>query len=540
MKVTLTDTFLKECLKQARFYEYCRDSARALTVLQPIWTNIDESPRIDLLSPQLAWEVLLVCGSVISVHGTTNQKRPYKELAVDMLTRARELAINLDERDAVAESEKQMAVAYWRHGEFENAVAFLNTVLSKYSEAEQLTNKICLLAQANLLVLYIQINQAEYAFELCHKIKPFVDDCDDLWVKTVFYNQAAGVYILTGNFRKAVPLLEKTVEYATATKNDSFLGNALNNLAQAYISLAESKEALRYVDKAIELFLSISQVFPYAQALETKAAIHLNDGAFKKALVAIDESIKILEEGENYAELCESLWTRTRILIATGEKKQAVRQFNSLLEVANENLSLLIGDRYIEQFTELLYLPAGRNFAEREENFRVFLLDDALSKCGGIVTATAKRLGMMHQTLSAILKKFPALVEKHQVKLRTRSAAPPVSSESVTELSENNMDGEFFAMRLSSSRLSYFGLKKGKIVSVRRMPLDRLDLSLPVVIQDREQNYHCGFLVDAFDMFAFEDGRGNIERTFLSSEIVESGQVVGIYDENDKFIPLEN
>ncbi len=536
-KVNLTSAYLQECLKKARFYEFCKDSERALAVIRPIWANIEEPPDTSDLSERDAWEVLLICGSVISSYGSTHQKKHYQELAADMLTRARDAAVELGERDLIAESEKQLATAYWLNGQVDNALAFLNTALSKYSDAEQLTNTICLLVQTNLLMLSVKNNQFGTAFETFEKLKPFVDGSDDLHLKTTFYNQAAGIFVVSGNFKNAIPLLEKAVEYSSEAGNNTYLGSNLNNLANAYINLpvADTKKAMKYVDDAMNLFLSINQVFPYALALETKANIYAQTGDYKKALSLINQSIKFLEEGENYDELCESLWTRTEILIKTGEKKLAIKQFNDLIQTAVQKMSVLAGDEYTDRFSKLIYLPIGKNLEEKEKNFRQHLLDEALAVCGGIVTTTANHLGVMHQTLSAILKKFPALVEKHQVKLRTRSGLPKLS-----KTNANKVLTDMFVMRIQSDRLSYLGLSKGKMIGVVRCQIDELNLSKPVVIEDSERKYHCGFLVDAFGMLAFEDGCGNIERTFMPSEIVQAGQISGIYNpETNEFTPFE-
>lgn len=536
-KITLTNAYLQECLKQARYYEFCKDADRALSVIEPIWSNIEETPDTSGLSERDAWEVLLVCGSVISSYGSTHQKKHYQELAADMLTRALDAANKIGDRDLIAESEKQMATIYWRSGQVDNAVAFLNTAINKYTEAEQLTNTICLLAQTNLLMLRVKNNQFESAFITFEKLKPFVDGSNDLHLKTTFYNQAAGIFVSTGNFKAAIPLLEKAVEYSIAAKNNTYLGSNLNNLANAYIKLPipDTKMALKYVDDAINLFLSINQLFPYALALETKAMIYAQTGDYKKSLLLIGDSIKYLEKGENYVELCDSMWTRTEILAKTGEKKQAIKQFNELLSVANQNLSLLNVDEYIDQFGKLFYLPTGKNLDEKETNFRRHLLDEALASCGGIVTTTANCLGIMHQTLSAILKKFPALVEKHQVKLRIRNSAPQTA-----KVKENKVIDDFFIMRLQSDRLKHLGLSKGKMICVNRATIEELDLAKPIVIQDSEHQYHCGFLVDAFGMYAFEDGRGSIERTFMPSEIIQAGQPLGFYNpENGEITPFE-
>jgi tetratricopeptide (TPR) repeat protein len=510
---------------------------RALAILTPIWNNIEQPPDIAGLDGELACEILIVCGSVISAHGTINQKKHYKELAVNMLTNARELAIGIENRELIAESEKQIAVAYWRHGEFENAIAYSNTVLSKYSESEQLTDRICLLTQANLLMLYVSVDRYDAAFEIFKKIKPFVDESEDFWLKTVFYNQASGIFVSAGKFELAVPLLEKTIEYATCTKNNCYLGNALNNLANAYVQLSETDKAIYLIDEAIELFRSLQQEYPYALALETKAQLGIKQEKLDQALVDIDESIAILRKGENYAELCESMWTRTVILVKSGEKKSALRQFSALMQVIENNLHLALQDSYIDKFNNLLFIDSGRNFYEKTENYRLHLLEEALRETQGMVTKAAEYLGISHQNTSVLLKKYPEICEKHNVKLRKRSTDSILpTAGKIKKTSENS-----FAMRILDDRLEYLGISIGKIVIVERKPIEKLDLSKPVVIQDKQKKYHCGFLVDAFEMFAFEDGRGNLECTYLSSEISDCGQVVSVRDpESDNLTSFEN
>ncbi len=533
MKSILTESFLQACLKQARFYEYCKESERALTVLEPIWDNIEEPPHLEDLSDALACEILLVCGGVISSYGTTHQKKFYQELASNMLTNAREMAIMIGERELIAEAEKQIAVAYWRHGQFENAVAYSNTVLSHFSHAEQLTNKICLLTQANLLMLYTAIGSQEKAFEIFDKIKFFVEDTDDLQIKTVFYNQASGIYAHSGKFAQAIPLLEKTVEYATLTKNNSYLGNALNNLANAYIQLADTEKAMIYVNRSIKLFQAIEQIFPYAQTLETKAQIYLKINDLKQALAAIEESIAILEKGENYAKLCESLWTRMIILLKSGDRFQAIRCYNELVKIVKDHLSLAVEDSYITKFDKLIYLLDGGGFDESEANFRKRLLDEALERGGGIITASAKILHVDHQRFSKMIAKFPDLKEKHKVKLISRRGNSPVRDV------PKNDSPSFFALKLSSERLQSVGLRKGQIVKVSVRTLDDLDLSQPVVIKDSEEVHHCGFLIDMFGMFAFQDEKGDFDKTFFASDVLLAGQIVGVHDARvNRFIPL--
>ena len=545
MKLAASENYLRECLKQARFYEFCTDAERALTVLKPIWRSIEEPPDIEGLDPVLACEILLVCGGVVSYYGQVQQKKAYQEVASDLLTRAREAAAEIGIRELIAEAEKQTALAYFRLGQYENSIAYLNTLLGKYTEAEQLTETVCLAAQTNLLMIYMGNGEPVTAYDLLRKIEPHIAASDDLWLKNMFFNQAAGVLLKAGNFNIAVPFLEKAVELSHINRNTAFLGNALNNLALVHLTLHDTALATTYINQAIEAYSRLDQVFFLGIVLETKAQIQIAKGNLKDALYSIEESIGILEKGENYPELAESLWTKTVIIAAQGDKRQTIRQFTRLMQIVESRLSLVAANFYTEQFSGLIYFRSGSDFYEQSENFRIQLLDYALGAGGGVVKATAARLGISHQNTSKLLKKYPELCEKHQVKLRER-LAPPKARTIEKTISAVKKTGaptvsETFALTLKSNRLEYLGLPESSLVEVRRADLSDLDLSKPVVIKDKQKNYHCGFLVDSLDMFAFEDGRGNIERIFVVSEIAEVGQIIGIYDEeSENFISLEN
>ena len=527
-KNKLTSAFLLECLRQARYYEFCREPEKAFDALHAIWGDMETEPDIENLSHDESRQALLIAGSVLSLSGTMNQLKNYGTRAIDMLTRSREIAVAIGSRDGAAESEKQIGVAYWRLGEFENAVAYLNTALDRYTEAERLTNHICLFTQSNLLWLLVKIGQRETAFEMIDRLKPFIDEQLDLWIKTLFYNMSAKVFLTVENYNQAIPFLEKFVEYATRTKNENYLAMGLNNLSNAHLRAGSPNKAkaISYVDEAIKLFLAKNQLHPYAIALETKSMLTLDGGDPHKALLLINESIEILKKGENFHELCESLWTRTRIYVSQGELNLALKQLFDLLTVARQNLSLLEADRFISEYNRLVYIPHGDNLEEKERNFRRYLFDEALRACGGIVTTTAKRLGVMHQTFSAMIRKFPELIEKHQVKLRNRS----VAALSKKYVPQKNTAGKIFALKLQTERLKPFGLKEGMIVNFELQPLHRLDLSKPIVICDSHGDYHCGFLIDAFGMFAFEFERGLPERTFMPEEILQTGSIIEICD----------
>ena len=225
---------------------------------------------------------------------------------------------------------------------------------------------------------------------------PLINICENLRLKNMFYNQAAGVHLKAGNFKHAVPFSEKTVELSHIDRNAAFLGNALNNPALVYLTFRDPLTATVYVEQAIDACSRVNQPFTLGIVLDTKAQIQIARKKLKTALPAIDEFIEILKSGENYPHPVESQWTRTTILAKSGDAFNCVRQFTVMIYVVENHLNQAALDFYIKRFTRLLYLRSGDNFYDQSENFRIHLLDTALEAGGGFVKPTAELLGITY------------------------------------------------------------------------------------------------------------------------------------------------
>lgn len=535
MNQIISEIFIRESLEKARYFEFCNDADSAQSVLSPILENLTGCRDSNGLSPKLNCEIFLVYGSVISYQGLTRRERYFQETAMNFLTEARELAARLSERDLTSEAEKQIGLAYWRLGQHENAVAYFDSALAHYAPDEQRKNTLCLGVQTNLIGVNFDLRNTEAAKKLLEEFEPFIAGCGDLWLQTRFYTEAAGIYLALGEVNRAVPFLEKAVDFSNRAGNRAFLANALNNLALVYLTNKEPGAARDYVERAIDIFDELKQIFTLGMALETKAQILIAENNLPEARRIIEESIALLEKSENYAPLAESLWTKILIMARTGENTAAIDNFADLIQMVKTRLSEYHVDLYREKFAALFYLQTGENFYEQTENYRRNLIEQALSSSDSKVLAIAKTLGISHQNTSLLLKKYPDLCEKYNVRIRKRTTDAFLPRKNrIKRISDDS-----FSIRLQSDRLAYLGLEKEKIVSVRVCAVGDLDLSKPVVVQDTEKQYHCGFLVSSFEMFAFEDGRGNIERTFFPSDITRAGQIEAVYNsETDEFTPL--
>lgn len=420
MNRVITENFIRECLNEARYHEFCGDFDRAQAILGPVMNNFIERQNSDELNSELNCELFLVYGSVVSYQGLTKKEKYLQETALDFLTEARRFAFEIDKRDLVSECEKQIGLCYWRLGQHDNALAYFETALGNYSLAERETNLICLATEIYLIGIYFDLQNVKAAKKILKKIEPRIAKSDDRWLQLKFYSESAGIHLKLGDFASAIPFLEKAIELSEITKNDAALANALNNLALVYLTTGETTEGRNCIERAIEIFTALEHTFMLGMALETKAQVLILSGAIEEAHETIEQSIEILARSENYVALAESLWTRIEILAKSGEKSEVIFQFVRLTELIKNHLGEESLNFYNEKFSRLFYFDTGRNYYEKTENYRKHLIDNALSSSGASVTRAAQTLGISHQNTSLLLKKYPDLCEKHKIRLRTR------------------------------------------------------------------------------------------------------------------------
>lgn len=423
MNEAISETFIRESLREARYLEFCSDANGVQTILNPILSDF-ASRQNRTANSELGCELLLVYGSAISYQGLTKKEKYLQEKALDFLTEARQFAFETGEQDLIGECEKQIGLCYWRLGQHDNALCYFETALARYSAEEQGGSVVCLATEIYRIGIYFDLRKIQSAEELIDRIKPLIDKSDDHWLQLKFYTEAAGIYLQMDDYTVAVPFIEKAIALAKITRNFAALANGLNNLALVYLMCGRAVEALDYIEKAIEVFSELEQTFTLGMAMETKSRILIALGDFKGAREAIDQSIALLGKSENYLALAESLWKRIEILAASGEKLVIITtDFIRLMETVRNHLSEETINRYVEKFTRLFYLapPLAGNYYEKMENYRKHLIENALAKSGATVTGVAKNLGISHQNVSLLLRKYPDLCEKYKVKIRKRT-----------------------------------------------------------------------------------------------------------------------
>lgn len=405
------------CCKLAKDFENRGEYEEARELLSGLWPRFGEHPNLEGLDRRTAAEVLLRVGVLTGVIGSSNQIKDAQETARNLISES--LAIFQSQRDKrkIAEAQTELALCYWRTGEYDNALDLLKLALA------HLTTDTDLKARAIQRLAMVE----QYAGRPNEAVR-FLTDNAALFEKisnqtlTGCYHQTLGDALENlWESEGQVDYLDRAlVEYAAASyhfdqaEHRRYRANVENNLAFLYLKLNFFKEAHQHLDRARRIFTSLQDKGAVALVDETRARAFLQEGRNAEAEKAADASVRNLEKSDLQAELAESLTTHGRALARLENYGMALSAFRRAV-----GLSQKIGSRnraaeaalaaFQEMEERLAVLDhddviTGRNLSEEIHSLEHGLLKRALESNNGSVTRAARALGISYQELSYMLK----------------------------------------------------------------------------------------------------------------------------------------
>src|ERR1700752_92685 len=109
------------CCELAREFENRGDYAEACEVLSAFWPRIGERPKLEGLGQALAAEVLLRVGVLTGIVGSARQIADTQETAKNLISESLAIFQLRKHKNKVAEAQIELALCYWRTGEYNNA-----------------------------------------------------------------------------------------------------------------------------------------------------------------------------------------------------------------------------------------------------------------------------------------------------------------------------------------------------------------------------------------------------------------------------------
>jgi tetratricopeptide (TPR) repeat protein len=404
------------CCELAREFENRGEYDEACEVLSVFWRRIGERPKLEGLKRSTAAEVLLRAGVLTGIIGSSRQIAEAQETAKNLISESLTIFESLRYKTKTPEAQIELALCYWRTGEYNNASDLLNIAL------EQLTTDSELKAKAIIrkAIVDIDSDRLPEALQCLTENAALLHKISSYTLKGCYYQTLGDVF--KDLWESAVPgdyLDRALVEYAAASyhfelaDHRRYRANVENNLGMIYLQISRFKEAHEHLDRARRMFTSLKDKGAIAQVDEVRARVLLKERRYVDAEKVARASVRTLEKTDMQLLLVESLTTHGTALARLGNDGPALSTFRRAIDIAQQIGTLNragqtaltvfqeMGQRLAVQGKESLL--SGRSLTEQIHSLEHDLIKHSLEANERSVTRAAKHLGISYQELHYML-----------------------------------------------------------------------------------------------------------------------------------------
>ncbi|HYX71794.1 MAG TPA: tetratricopeptide repeat protein, partial [Nitrososphaera sp.] len=416
----------------------------AQEVLGDLWRGVGVRPEVDEYEPEIAAEILLQCGCLSRLLGSSRSVKDAQERAKDLLTEALRIFQSLNNREKASETQYELGMCYWRIGAFEEA----RLVLNKASDETESTEQKCKIRLRQTLVETATGKPYE-ALNLLNQIN--IDNASDA-LKGRWHGQMASVLRRLSNDRldyadKAIIEFTAAIYHYEQAGHERYCGNNLNNLALLLYKLGRYEEAHECLNRAYEIFKKLKDAGSMGQVEETRTRVLIAEERYEEARLSIISAIAILEEEK--ALLTDALTLKAIVYARLNDPERSIPIFRQAIEIGESfgalsyagNAALSMIEEHYDNISEIelceQYRRADRLLghtqdseaierlrscarilikrlggAQLTENFTLpevvreyeaRFIKEALEAEKGVLTKAALRLGVSRQVLAHIL-----------------------------------------------------------------------------------------------------------------------------------------
>jgi tetratricopeptide (TPR) repeat protein len=427
------------------------ETGAALALLGSTWKGIGRRPP-DAPSRKQTAENLLLCGILTSRLGAERKTKGAQEHARDLLNEAFRIFSRIrDQRKHKAQIE--LALSYWRSGEINEAVAFIDGV---HPTDDQLAFEAAL----TKALFETEIGRLDSAASTLESVEAHADEMPSV-LRGQFHQERAVVLRknpTSSNLDRAVLEYQAALfyyEHAGCLKGEAMVRN---NLASIYRDFGDYQQAHTSATKAVSLFTRLNNQHLIAEAQDQEASIFFAEGNYVQAARLSRVAAAALEHTDQQSILGRTLVTLGRSLARMGKLDDAEETLeraavifehtNDPIGQANIALTLieelpLAIERALEKLVLACQLTTKTHLAERfkkaaskvsiqllsedsssysdvdqyAEQIRSKLIARILVKHGGVnakgaIVRTAQELGITHPGLLWFLDRHEELGHK--------------------------------------------------------------------------------------------------------------------------------
>jgi tetratricopeptide (TPR) repeat protein len=362
----------------ARGFEDKGEYEAAREVLAELWQRIGERPKIEGLQASTTAEVLMRVGVLAGIIGSKNQITGAQETAKNLISESLTIFESLSYKKKIAEAQTELALCYWRTGEYNEARDILKDILKRLTTDSELR------AKAVLRLAIVEQETARYT----QGVKALTDNA--LLFEKINNQTIKGSYHVTlGNLsenlwesgKRGDYLDRALVEYAAASyhfekaEHKCYRANVENNLGFLYFKINQFKDAHAHLDKARRILTILKDTVTIAQVDETRARVFLKEQRNAEAEGVSRLAIRILEKSDRQSQLAEALITHGRALARLTNYGPALSAFRRAIDLSEHTGSIdRAAEAALAAFQEIgkhltsderRSLPSGRRLGEK-------------------------------------------------------------------------------------------------------------------------------------------------------------------------------
>jgi tetratricopeptide (TPR) repeat protein len=421
------------CCKLARDFENRGEYAEACEVLSAFWPRIGERPKLEGLGQVLTAELLLRAGVLTGVIGSSRQIVNAQETAKNLITESLTIFQAQRLKNKAAEAQVELALCYWRTGDYSNATDLLNLAL------EQLTTDSDVKAKAIIRKAIVDIDSDRLTEALQYLIEhaAVFQKISNATLKGCYFQTLGDALKDLWASRAPGDYLDRAlVEYAAASyhfelaDHRRYRANVENNLGMIYFQINRCKEAHEHLDRARRIFASLKDKGAMAQVDENRARVLLQEKRYAEAEKVARASVRALEKTDTQLPLIESLTTHGTALARLGSYSTALSTFRRAIDVSQEIGALhRAGQAALTAFQEMgeriavrerRSVMTGRNLSEEIQLLEHEMIKHSLENAEGSVTRAANNLGISYQELHYMLETRHKDLLKYRTPVRRR------------------------------------------------------------------------------------------------------------------------
>lgn len=412
----------------AKELEYKGEYERAQQALKAYWPRIGERPRTKDLRASTAAEVLMRAGVLTGIIGSKQQFADAQETAKNLISESLTIFESRNDAKKIAEAQTELALSYWRTGEFNEARDLLEDALSQPALDTEVKAKAVL----RLAIVEHQARESHKALHVLTGNAELFQTIDNQTLKGSYYSSLANVLRGLWEIEGGTDYLDRAlVEYAAASyhfeqaQHRPYQAVIENNLGLLYFKIDSYDEAHEHLDRARRLQVSLKDISSAAVVDESRACVFLKQGRVTEAERAARSAVINQEKSGQHASLAEALTTHGRALARLGAYELSLGAFRRAIDLFEQNGNAnRAGEAALASFQELAEhitvlepleeepqpvearrrVAGGSGLLDEIRSFEHDTIKLALERAQGSVTNAARSLGMSYQALSYMLK----------------------------------------------------------------------------------------------------------------------------------------